>query len=179
MKIKKFWAMMIAAATLCGGFYSCSAEDEDAEPESTNSDPSNDTIKQPSDMSKIVEGSYDGELVITVGEQKITQNVTYTINKIDSSNVNIIIPSLTYMNFVIPSMNVNNMFLIYNVVDGKEMIFTYTPEYNGKMEVDGKEKTYCLSDFSFNFSDGVIKFKYAEKYGVMPVVLNCEFTGKK
>jgi len=200
MKIKKFMAMMIAAATLCGGFYSCSDDEEEA-PSSSNQDQKPDKNPAANDSTangdkipakqdstsnggqtnnvipaELIAGKYNGTLVFNVMGKEIPNEGAFVITKADNNHVNIQVPSTTFMNYVIPTLSINNVEVSST---GDAQVSGTLDKYEGSVEVEGEKKTYSLSNIVVKNTGADLEMSCVLKYGAMPMDMNCSFTGKK
>lgn len=177
MKIKKFMAMMIATAALCGGFASCGDDDDDQEPAKDNQNPSKKTdsdttaAKKPAEL---IAGTYNGVLTFSVMGTDILDTVAYEFKKIDDSLVSMIIPSVAYGKNVLPQMIVDSI-----SVNGTDKVTASIDKVSGSVKVDTTMKTFTLTNLVISNSGNDVTVSYTEQYGNMPMTMDCKFEGKK
>lgn len=169
MKIKKFMAMMIAAATLCAGMSSCGDDDDD------DDQPANTTQS----LAKSLAGDYTGVYSLTVSTSTSTDTVAYSIKMIDDTHVSLTTPSAGSGAMALPSITIDNIPVSSSTVSGAEVISASLSEVSGTIVVNGAEKSYKFSDLVIAGTGNKVSIAYSLQYGKMPMAMVCAFTGEK
>lgn len=161
MKVMKFMAMIIAAATMTIGFTSC---DDDDEPEVPAADQ--------------LAGSYTGNLSISVMGSESSDEATMVITKITDTTVSLTIPAAGSGMMSLPSLTVSDIPVTKSTVNKIDVLTATLELASGTITVSDKQKSYNFTDIAIAKSGTDVVITYTLQYGTMPMAMTCSFSGK-
>lgn len=171
-KFKTMKAMMMA---LCVGlvFASCSSgsSNDPTTPDNNNNNNNGGDKKETVDFAKTIAGSYTNKLSMTVmQEESIYKNATVVLDRVDSTHVDITLPSCGSGAMALPALKVEKVEVTDNNGEYKFAVENYT----GAVTVNGESKNYTVT-LSGAYKSGVVTLDYSLQYGKMPVAMIAKF----
>lgn len=124
--------------------------------------------EEPENFAKIIEGSYNGSIVMSVsGNEMSTSDATVKLTALSDGSISVILPKAGEGAMSLPELTVNNVSV-----------------------TSSDNSTYVLNETSINqdiytgtlsgsVKDGQIEILYAIKPGAMPMSIDFKFTGSK
>lgn len=169
-KIKTMKAMMMA---LCVGlvFASCSSSSSNDPIDNNNNGGDK---KETVDFAKTIAGSYTNKLSMTVMQQEsLYKNATVTIDRVDSTHVDITLPACGSGQMALPALKVEKVEVTDNSGEYKFAVENYT----GSVTVNGEQKNYTVTLMGI-YKDGGVTVDYTLQYGKMPMAMIATFDSK-
>lgn len=153
-KFKTMMAMMLALASMCVVFSSCSSDDDE-------------TVA----AAKEIAGSYTSSLDMTVmGETSTYDHVTMKIEAVDDATVKVTLPACGEGMMALPALVVPAV-----KVSGSNGAYAFAQEnYAGTVTVKGAEKNYTVT-LQGTLKDKTLTVNYSIQYGKMPMPMIAKF----